>query len=78
MMAAMPRDGLMQGSLGSRQSVEAVLPPVMTVPMAMEPQVLTILWTGCRIGPNTAIAAAKFHNSEIGAHRRSCPEDERH
>jgi hypothetical protein len=61
-VAATLPDGPMQGPLGTRPGVEAVVPEV-PAPMVSEPQILAVLWTCCRIGSNATIAAVKFHPS---------------
>ena len=38
---------------------------------------MAILRTECGIGPNAAIAAAKFHHREIGVCRSRCDEADR-
>ena len=73
----MPPDGPVQGPVGTRPGVEAVV-PVVPAPMVSEPQIVAVLWTCCRIGPNATIAAVKFHHREISACGTCCAEAESH
>ena len=62
-MAAIHRHGPMQGLVSILPSVESIVPRV-PAPMMAEPQIVTILRTGFRVGPNAAIAAVKFHHGK--------------
>jgi hypothetical protein len=62
----MPRDGPMQGLVSLRPGMESIVPGV-PAPMVAEPQIVTVLRAGCRVCPNAAIAAVKFHHGKIGA-----------
>src|ERR1700722_1356717 len=71
-MAALPGDCPVHCHVGSFPSEEAVMP----APRRWEPQIPPVLRTECGIGPDTAIAAVKSHDSEIGAGRASRAEAE--
>ena len=63
-IAAMVPDGSMEGAVGSRRGVEAIVPVVVAM-MASKPQIMAVLRTARRVGPNAAIAAIEFHHGKI-------------